>query len=172
MDYIVHGILQARKLEWVAFSFSSGSSQSRAWTQVSHLVRRFFTCWATREAQRWPRKGTCIKTFSFPLKGFPGGTSGRKRTHLPLQETRNAGSIPGWRRSSVGGYGNPLQYSCLRIQWTEEPGKLYPQGRKELDMTEGLSMHACTHTFPWIFFVQWEKLSFIGVNHRRLPRKA
>ena len=29
MDYTVHGILQARILEWVAFPFSRGSSQSR-----------------------------------------------------------------------------------------------------------------------------------------------
>ena len=29
MDYTVHGILQARRLEWVAFPFSRGSSQSR-----------------------------------------------------------------------------------------------------------------------------------------------
>ena len=29
MDYIVHGILQARILEWVAFPFSRGSSQPR-----------------------------------------------------------------------------------------------------------------------------------------------
>ena len=30
MDYTVHGILQARILEWVAFPFSGGSSQSRS----------------------------------------------------------------------------------------------------------------------------------------------
>ena len=35
MDYRVHGILQARILEWVAFPFSRGSSQSRDRTQVS-----------------------------------------------------------------------------------------------------------------------------------------
>ena len=35
MDYIVHGILQARILEWVAFPFSRGSSQPRDQTQVS-----------------------------------------------------------------------------------------------------------------------------------------
>ena len=35
MDYTVHGILQARILEWVAFPFSRGSSQPRDWTQVS-----------------------------------------------------------------------------------------------------------------------------------------
>ena len=43
MDYIVHGILQARILEWVAFPFSRGSSQSRDRNQVSHIVGRFFT---------------------------------------------------------------------------------------------------------------------------------
>ena len=48
MDYTVHGILQARILEWVAFPFSRGSSQPRDLTQVSHISGRFFTSWATR----------------------------------------------------------------------------------------------------------------------------
>ena len=39
----VHGILQARILEWAAISFSRGSSQPRDWTQVSHITGRFFT---------------------------------------------------------------------------------------------------------------------------------
>ena len=43
IDYIVHGILQARILEWVAVPFSGGSSQPRDPTQVSHIVGRFFT---------------------------------------------------------------------------------------------------------------------------------
>ena len=34
MDYTVHGILQARILEWVAFPYSTGSSWPRVWTQV------------------------------------------------------------------------------------------------------------------------------------------
>ena len=38
MDSTVHGILQARKLEWVAFPFSRGSSQPRDRTQVSHVA--------------------------------------------------------------------------------------------------------------------------------------
>ena len=45
----VHGVFQARILEWVAISFSSGSSWSRNQTQVSHIVGRRFTVWATRE---------------------------------------------------------------------------------------------------------------------------
>ena len=52
MDYTVHGVLQARILEWVAVPFSRGSSQPRDWTQVSHIAGRFFTSWATRETQR------------------------------------------------------------------------------------------------------------------------
>ena len=56
MDYnppgsTVHGILHARTQEWVAIAFSRGSSQLRVWTQVSCIVGRFFTVWATREAQ-------------------------------------------------------------------------------------------------------------------------
>ena len=38
MDYTVHGILQARMLEWVAVSFSRGSSQPRDQTQVSRIA--------------------------------------------------------------------------------------------------------------------------------------
>ena len=38
----IHGILQARLLEWVAISFSRGSSQPRDRTQVSHIAGRCF----------------------------------------------------------------------------------------------------------------------------------
>ena len=48
MEYTVHGILQARILECVAYPFSSGSSQPRNRTGVAG---RFFTNWAKREAQ-------------------------------------------------------------------------------------------------------------------------
>ena len=43
MEYTVHGILQARTLEWVAFPFSRGSSQPRDGTQVSCIAGRFST---------------------------------------------------------------------------------------------------------------------------------
>ena len=46
----VHRIFQARVLEWVAISFSRGSSQPRGWTPISHIAGRCFTLWATREA--------------------------------------------------------------------------------------------------------------------------
>ena len=49
MDYTVHGILQARILEWVAFPFARGSSQPRDLIQVSLIAGGFFINWATRE---------------------------------------------------------------------------------------------------------------------------
>ena len=48
-DFSVHGIFQARILEWVTISFSRRSSQPRDWTQVSRTVGRCFMVWATRE---------------------------------------------------------------------------------------------------------------------------
>ena len=58
--FYVHGILQARVLEWVAISFSRGSSQPRDRTQVSCIAGRCFTLWATREAL-WITKNTFLK---------------------------------------------------------------------------------------------------------------
>ena len=53
MDYTVHGTLQARILELVAFPFSRGPSQHRDRTQVSLTAGRFFFSWATKEAQEY-----------------------------------------------------------------------------------------------------------------------
>ena len=47
----VHEILQARTLEWIAMSFCMGSSQPRDQTWVSQIAGKFFTTWATKEAQ-------------------------------------------------------------------------------------------------------------------------
>ena len=63
----VHGILQARILEWVAISFSRGSSRPRARTQVSHIAGRFFTIRATREPvtlEPNKRKSVTVSNFS------------------------------------------------------------------------------------------------------------
>ena len=47
----VHGIFQARILEWVAMPLSRGSSLPRDWTQVSCIADRFFTIWAAQKAR-------------------------------------------------------------------------------------------------------------------------
>ena len=73
----VHEISQARILGWVAISLSRGSSQPRDRTQVSYTAGRFFTDWATREAQqskdtsnygRGHRHDTTLLTFLWKLK--------------------------------------------------------------------------------------------------------
>ena len=46
-------LLDIRLLEWVVFPFSRRSSQPRDRTQVSLIAGRFFTSWATREAQQY-----------------------------------------------------------------------------------------------------------------------
>ena len=76
MDYTVHGILQARILEWVAFPFSKGSSQPRDWSQVSHIAGGFFTSWATRK----PRN-TGVGSLSLLQGMFPTQESTRGFLH-------------------------------------------------------------------------------------------
>ena len=44
--------------------------------------------------------------------GFPGG-SADKESPCSARDTGGVGSVLGSRRSPGGGYGNPLQYSCL-----------------------------------------------------------
>ena len=68
----VHGIFQTRILEWVAVFFSRRSSRPRDWTQVSHIVGRHFTIWATREVSQkklriTKEKDSWLKAFSFKL---------------------------------------------------------------------------------------------------------
>ena len=50
VDYIVHGMLQIRILEWVAIPLSRGSSQPRAQTQCPQQLRRTLDHFTTREA--------------------------------------------------------------------------------------------------------------------------
>ena len=51
-------------------------------------------------------------------------------------DLRDTCLIPGLGRSPREVNGNPLQYSWLRIPWTEEPDGLLSMGLEELDMTE------------------------------------
>ena len=68
--------------------------------------------------------------------GFPGGSDGKESAY----SAGDLGSIPGLGRSSGGGHGNPLQYSCLENPHGQRSLEGYsPWGHKELDMTERLS---------------------------------
>ena len=52
-DSSVHGVLQAKILEWVTIPFSRESSKPRDQSHVSCIAGGFFTFWATREAQEY-----------------------------------------------------------------------------------------------------------------------
>ena len=93
----VHGILQARILEWVAISFSSDKVWSE-WSEVTQLCRLSATPWTVT----WtimPR----------PQEGIPGSSVVE---NLPAN-SGDLGLIPGLRRSPGEGHGNPLQNSYL-----------------------------------------------------------
>ena len=71
----VHGIFQARVLEWIVISFSSGSSRPRNGTQVSRIVDRSFTIWATREVAGVGGVGTQFSSEQEPLDRYEYGTT-------------------------------------------------------------------------------------------------
>ena len=52
--FSVHGILQARILEWVAIPFSRGYSSHRDWTRVFCIAGRLLTIWATKSLSKAP----------------------------------------------------------------------------------------------------------------------
>ena len=59
-----------------------------------------------------------------------------KQSTCNAGDTADVGLIPGSERSPGGGNGNPLQYSCWEIPWTEESGGLQSVGLQKVDMTE------------------------------------
>ena len=104
----VHGIFQARILQWVAILFSRGPSWPRDWTHV--------TCIPCIDAQilyHWVTWDTLEQICSYYI--HYGGLNGGSVVKNPpaMQETHDVGSIPGLGRSSGKWNGNPLQYSCL-----------------------------------------------------------
>ena len=88
-----HGVFKTRLWEWVAISYTRGSS--------------------------WPRDGICISCIScigrWILCSFPSGSDGKESAC----NVGDPGSISGLGRSPGEGNGNPLQYSCLENPMNE-----------------------------------------------------
>ena len=122
--YSIHGISQARILEWVAISFSSESSQPRDQTQVPHSVCGFFTA-------ELPGKPNLVMLV---VKNSP----------INAGDSRDTGSVPGWERSPGGGHDNPLQYSCLKNPMDRGAWRAMVYRAAESDMTEDTE-HADMH---------------------------
>ena len=90
--FSVHGILQARILEWVTIFFSRGSSQPRDWTQVSRIAGRFFTSWRTREALMAESKEE-LKSLLMKVKE----ESEKVSLKFNIQKTKIMAPIPSWQ---------------------------------------------------------------------------
>ena len=122
----VHGILQARVLEWIVIPFFRRSSPPRDQSQVSCIAGRFFAIWATREAQViWY---THIKNIMQELKVIR-----RKELHIHDLEKEKA------THSSI---------LAGKIPWTEGPGGLQSMGLQRVghDWSDWARVHTHTHT--------------------------
>ena len=119
-DCTMHGILQARLLEWVAFPFSRGSSQPRDQTQSPTLQADSLPAEPQGKPQRTKAriKPPTLKGFSAVrwlsgtdsnLPPAPGFLDGKESAF----NAGDSGLISGLGRSPGEGDGNPLQYSCL-----------------------------------------------------------
>ena len=136
----------SRILEWVAISFSRRSSPPGDRTPVFYIVSRcfyrlshqgnlhiiFFFSWLLlvsslclwcpvemfKSALVWISLYLFSLRFVMLPKGFPGGSVVK---NLPTN-AGDVGLIPESGRSPGEENGNPLQYFCWRILWTEEPG--------------------------------------------------
>ena len=104
----VHGILQAKILEWVSMPSSRGSSRPRDQTHISY--------------------------FSCTGKDFPGGSDGKESAC----DAGDLGLIPGSGRSPGEENGYPFQYSCLENSMDRGAWQAgySPWSHKDLDMTE------------------------------------
>ena len=92
-----------------------------------------------------------LKTFLFLLipKACPYPAFGSD-SEASAYYTGDPGSVPGSGRSSGEGNGNPLQHSCWKIPWTEEPGGPSLRGHRESDTTERL--HFTSHLLYPAFY--------------------
>ena len=82
----IHGILQARILEWVAISFSRGSSRPRDRTQVSQIAGRRFNLCTTREAHEQCRQHNKKYRHYFPDKRLSSQSYGFSSSHVWIWE--------------------------------------------------------------------------------------
>ena len=133
--FSVHGIFQARILEWADIYFSRGSSQPRDQTQVSCTAGRFFTDWATREAhsllatiQIPSPHSDCFYNIHTPTvacnlqQGEQGSKESRVYIHQPADS--KTGVAPESQQAPGDGEGQASLVCCS------------PGGRKDSDTTE------------------------------------
>ena len=134
-DYTVHGILQARILEWVAFPSSRGPSQLRDRTQVSLIAGRFFTSWARREVQEYQSGSLSLLQRIFPTQESNWGLLHWRQI---LYQVSYQGSPP--LEKEMATHSSILAW---KIPWTEEPGGLQSVGSQRVRHNLVAKQHNC-----------------------------
>ena len=135
------GFFQALRLEWVAISFSMGSSQSRDRTRVSCIAGRRFIFWATREDPALPSR---FFTTSAICKAHAILLVLSKYIYLwirvswvvlvindqlPMQEMQETQiQSLGWEDPLKGEMATHSSILAWKIPWTEEPSRLQSMG--------------------------------------------
>ena len=139
VDYTIHGILQARILEWATFPCSRGSSRPRDQTQVSRIAGGLFTSWATREAQEYWSAWPIPSPGDLPNPGIkPGFLHCRQILYQPL--------LDNWK---IEGNACCLFIFPLKLVKTSAPKWL-------------------TFLKRTLMFIQWlAELQFLNVGHRK-----
>ena len=108
----IHGIFQARILEWVAISFSRASSQARDRTQVSCITGRFFTIWSMSSwnpahiREEWLSFSSPKLSLHLALASFPWPNPGDKLLESSFSLTPlkiSFSLLMGWRSQTKSG---------------------------------------------------------------------
>ena len=108
-SFSLHGISQARILEWIAISFSRGSSPPRDWTHISCIGRQILYHWATWKAYSYKQEGVIRSHW----EGKGGGSSCAylvTEQRSKLERTRNS-KVLSWVGSC------PVQEVRVRLVW-------------------------------------------------------
>ena len=130
----IHGIFQARVLEWVVISFSRGSSQRRDRTQVSRITGRRFPVPATRKpdlSSGGKGRGVCRQSWFPPALHVSG--QARPQT---------------WLGGALGSR-FPTSVSSTDSSELLAPPRHCPSPRVSMKMSERLSMEALCHP-KWV----------------------
>ena len=149
------GILQARILEWVARSFSWGSSQTRDQTHISCIGKWILYHWATREAKTWIQVISLEYSLrKYQCKGWEGRQKRQGSQFRVHGQTsyfcRQLGSIPlettgNWheiclRAAPLEGQGAGVHLQCLLHIWFAPRGVIsQPQGNANMQKRESPS---------------------------------
>ena len=135
----VHGILQARVLEWVAISFSRGSSQPRDRTQVSCIAGRRFTVWATRKCS------ISLSRLYYVLS----------TVLVPRNHTEQNNPLPSWCSWSSQETGPDEEYLLWLLSSSEITN--WQTSWSPRSYFVGLTLYTFDFSFDSIFFQFWKQ---------------